>query len=183
MTGTATTKQWTYKTRTFKSVRTLKYDEHMLSGGPCKCMHCRQSNVAILTDEAETVTIPATVGNSIQFACWHWISSYQKLKKLFSKWFALPESQYRTKNEQLWLVTTQTPQINADSLYSILYYTCNSFTSLSDCSRLRQNSLLQKEHLYPGFFKENVGYPVRTCRDPISLFLGTRFSVILGTRW
>jgi len=32
-----------------------------------------------------------------------------------------------------------------------------------------------------GFFKENVRHPVWTCRDPISLILGTRFS-ILGTR-
>ena len=32
------------------------------------------------------------------------------------------------------------------------------------------------------FFKENVRYPVWACRDPISLILGTRFSLILGTR-
>jgi len=30
------------------------------------------------------------------------------------------------------------------------------------------------------FVEENVRYPVWTCRDPISLILGTRFS-ILGT--
>jgi len=28
--------------------------------------------------------------------------------------------------------------------------------------------------LYISFFKENVRYPVWTCRDPISLILGTR---------
>jgi len=33
------------------------------------------------------------------------------------------------------------------------------------------------------FFKENIGYPVWTWTDPISLILGTRFSLILGTRW
>jgi len=33
-----------------------------------------------------------------------------------------------------------------------------------------------------GFFKENVRYPVWTFTDPISLILGTRFSLILGTR-
>jgi len=33
-----------------------------------------------------------------------------------------------------------------------------------------------------GFFKENVRNPVWTSRDPISLILGTRFSLILGTR-
>jgi len=34
-----------------------------------------------------------------------------------------------------------------------------------------------------GFFsKENLRYPIWTCRDPISLILGTRFSLILGTR-
>jgi len=37
-----------------------------------------------------------------------------------------------------------------------------------------------KELLFQGFFKENVRYPIWTCRDPISLILGTRFS-ILGT--
>jgi len=31
------------------------------------------------------------------------------------------------------------------------------------------------------FFNENVSYPVWTCREPISLILGTRFS-IQGTR-
>jgi len=33
------------------------------------------------------------------------------------------------------------------------------------------------------FFKENVRYPVWTCRDPIYLVLGTRFSLILGSRF
>jgi len=32
------------------------------------------------------------------------------------------------------------------------------------------------------FFKENVRYPEWTCRDPISMILGTRFSLIPGTR-
>jgi len=32
------------------------------------------------------------------------------------------------------------------------------------------------------FFKENVRYPVWTCRDPVCLILGTRFSLVLGTR-
>jgi len=32
------------------------------------------------------------------------------------------------------------------------------------------------------FFKENFRYPVWTCRDPISLIVGSRFSLILGTR-
>jgi len=35
----------------------------------------------------------------------------------------------------------------------------------------------------PVFFKENVRYPVWTYREPISLILGTRFFLILGTRW
>ena len=35
----------------------------------------------------------------------------------------------------------------------------------------------------PAFFKENYSYPVLTCREPISLILGTRFALILGTRW
>jgi len=33
------------------------------------------------------------------------------------------------------------------------------------------------------FFKENVRYPEWTCRDPISMILGTRISLIPGTRW
>jgi len=33
------------------------------------------------------------------------------------------------------------------------------------------------------FFKENIRYPVWVCRDPIFLILGTRFSLIPGTRW
>jgi len=32
------------------------------------------------------------------------------------------------------------------------------------------------------FFKENVRNPVWICRDPISLILGTRLSLILVTR-
>jgi len=31
-------------------------------------------------------------------------------------------------------------------------------------------------------FKENVRYPIWICKDPISVILGTRFSLILGTR-
>jgi len=30
---------------------------------------------------------------------------------------------------------------------------------------------------------DDVRYPVWTCRDPISLILGTRFYLILGTRF
>jgi len=32
------------------------------------------------------------------------------------------------------------------------------------------------------FFKENVRYPECTSKDPISLILGIRFSLTLGTR-
>ena len=47
------------------------------------------------------------------------------------------------------------------------------------------NTLMSEKLLctYISFFKENVRYPVWTCRDPISLILGTRFSLILETRW
>jgi len=37
------------------------------------------------------------------------------------------------------------------------------------------------QHLYQGFFKENVRYPVWICRDPICLILGIRFEM-LGTQ-
>jgi len=33
------------------------------------------------------------------------------------------------------------------------------------------------------FFKENVRYPIWICMDPICLILGTRFYLILGTRF
>jgi len=38
-------------------------------------------------------------------------------------------------------------------------------------------------YLDQGFFEENVRNPVWICREPISLILGARFSLILGTRW
>jgi len=40
-----------------------------------------------------------------------------------------------------------------------------------------------KVNMFEGFFKEMVRYPVWTCccREPISLFLETRFSLILRT--
>ena len=44
-------------------------------------------------------------------------------------------------------------------------------------------SVVEINILYRFFFKENVRNPVWICRDPISLILGTRFSLILGTRW
>jgi len=45
------------------------------------------------------------------------------------------------------------------------------------------NQLIQLYLHLNSFFKENVRYPIWTSRDPISLILGTRFSLILGTRW
>jgi len=44
-------------------------------------------------------------------------------------------------------------------------------------------STIVRAYFATGFFKENIRYPVWTCRDPISLILGTRFSMILGTRF
>jgi len=46
-----------------------------------------------------------------------------------------------------------------------------------------QDKYLHLSLYLPQFvFKENVRFPVWTCRDAISLILGTRFSLILGTR-
>jgi len=54
---------------------------------------------------------------------------------------------------------------------------------LPSCSTVSINVLFNKSlHHNQGFFKENVRYPIWICRDPISLILGTRFSLILGTR-
>jgi len=44
------------------------------------------------------------------------------------------------------------------------------------------NVLLDIFSSLSGFFKENFRFPVRICRDPISLVLVTRFSLILGMR-
>ena len=41
-------------------------------------------------------------------------------------------------------------------------------------------STVFRAYFATGFSKENIRYPVWTCRDPISLILGTRFSMILG---
>jgi len=41
----------------------------------------------------------------------------------------------------------------------------------------------KRMHINRFFFKENVRYPMWSCREPISLIIGTRFSLILGTRW
>jgi len=48
-------------------------------------------------------------------------------------------------------------------------------------NRSRGFAIRKHELLYQEFFKENVRYPVWPSRDPISLILWTRFSV-LGTR-
>jgi len=51
----------------------------------------------------------------------------------------------------------------------------------NSCSTKQENLFwfVEPVVVISGFFKENVRYPVRTCRDPISLILGTRFSLIL----
>ena len=51
------------------------------------------------------------------------------------------------------------------------------FTQTAENSDFFQKS--SKAPTIPVFFKENVRYPVWTCRDPISLILETRFSMIL----
>ena len=48
----------------------------------------------------------------------------------------------------------------------------------SNCLKEQSTNLYSKAF----FSKENVRYPVWICRDPIYLILGTRFSLILGTR-
>ena len=57
---------------------------------------------------------------------------------------------------------------------------------LVDVTRFIYSNFLKEQstNLYSKafFFKENVRYPVWICRDPIYLILGTRFSLILGTR-
>jgi len=56
---------------------------------------------------------------------------------------------------------------------------CNDFSSI----KLMANCFGIYDIQVQGFFKENVRYLVWICRDPISLILGTRFSLILGTWW
>jgi len=69
--------------------------------------------------------------------------------------------------------TASTQRIKQTDL-SIRYASGRKMT-FSKCSKMQM--FLQF------FFKENVRYPIWTCTDPISLILGTRFSLILETRW
>ena len=54
-------------------------------------------------------------------------------------------------------------------------------TAFCTHTKVISHSLLYLQ-LQQGFFKENVRYPISICRDPISLILGNRFSLILGIR-
>ena len=67
--------------------------------------------------------------------------------------------------------------IFANRNVQITFCNCKLFINVLafDCSTI------VRAYFATGFFKENIRYPVRTCRDPISLILGTRFSMILGT--
>jgi len=60
---------------------------------------------------------------------------------------------------------------------------CHFHTNCAISRQVYVHALLV-QHLYSAvFFKENVRCPVWTCRDPIPLILGTRFSLILGIRY
>jgi len=74
-----------------------------------------------------------------------------------------------------------------DAMMIIIMKKCNhllfyalSFIKFCE-SKLLLSLVVLKLMLNSVFFKENVRYPVWTCRDLISLILGTRFSLILGT--
>jgi len=71
----------------------------------------------------------------------------------------------------------QTRNLDTDSLRlkTFAYYLrqISQNTDFLDLKNLTYNRV---------FFKENVSYPVWICRDPISLILGNRFSLILGAR-
>ena len=54
--------------------------------------------------------------------------------------------------------------------------------TFADCLSSRSCVLSFPGCIYSSFFEENVRYLVWACRDPISLILGTQFSLILGTR-
>jgi len=61
-----------------------------------------------------------------------------------------------------------------------------NMTCMMTINRFRKfpttSETLSIQRFYQDFFKENVRYPVCTCRDPISLILENRFSLVLGTR-
>jgi len=67
--------------------------------------------------------------------------------------------------------------IFANRNFQITFCNCRVFKNVLafDCSTI------VRAYFATGFFKENIKYPVWTCRDPISLILGTRLSMILGT--
>jgi len=46
------------------------------------------------------------------------------------------------------------------------------------CTHILWRFWVERSLYYQFFFKENVRYPVWTCRDPISLILWTRFSIL-----
>jgi len=52
-----------------------------------------------------------------------------------------------------------------------------------ECAIHHERDVREEWHPYAGFCKENIRYPVWTCRVPISLILETQCSLILGTRW
>jgi len=74
-----------------------------------------------------------------------------------------------------------------DAMMIIIMKKCNHLLFYALCfiklceSKLLLSLVVLKLMLNSVFFKENVRYPVWTCRDLISLILGTRFSLILGT--
>jgi len=67
----------------------------------------------------------------------------------------------------------------------VVNYTIN----VTPPERLQQHPLLfttnrtDRTFFVQFFFKENVRYPIWICMDPICLILGTRFYLILGTRF
>jgi len=54
---------------------------------------------------------------------------------------------------------------------------------MSSVVKLRQPFTQQLYYSSRVFLKENVRYAVWTCRDQVFLILGTRFSLIPGTRF
>ena len=83
-----------------------------------------------------------------------------------------------------WKISGQTLFFRASASCSKSWMVKNRFNTVENfTTNFVFQGMVKKFSIQQVFFKENIWYPVWTCRDPISLILGTRFSLILGTRW
>jgi len=91
------------------------------------------------------------------------------------KLYTNEKSSYLTNSLTMCTVVGLRPIVDGSALFIGPRNTC----CYGPCLLRRLHEI--KHKLLQVFFQENVGNPVWVCRDPISLILGTRFSLILGS--